>query len=151
MNNDRFLTITKETKDSGSNDWKLLDDVTRVFNCLIIVGAGNHYDLTPTVAQIARKELNFDRFRIIRQFDGLLEAHGRPFYRQIFEMESTRENVVFYGGFPNKYIVKESFAVAFGSAIRLNLENLTANRVNSSEDGFYHNCYRDVLVSCSNS
>ena len=143
------------------SNWDLMKFITTHFRSLIIVGAGNHYGLTPTVTQIAHEDLNLDRFKIIRphfdyetvedrQFENLLKKAGYPFYRQIFQEETHANKVVFFGGFPNCYKVKRSFATAFGSAIRLDLENLIASRITNLNDEPFTDHYRSLLASCNN-
>jgi len=54
---------------SKLSHWELFNKVTGSFNCVIIVGAGNHCASTPTVSQIAQKDLDVERFKIIRPPD----------------------------------------------------------------------------------
>lgn len=153
--------INNRSRFSEISNWDLLELLTTHYRSLMLVGAGNHYGLTPTITQIAHEDLNLDRFKIIRphfdyefvedrQFENLLNKHGSPLYRQIFQEEMNDNGVVFFSGFPNRYKVRKSFATAFGSAIRLDLKNLVAARItNLSEEPLTDN-YRSLLTSISN-
>lgn len=152
--------FNKITSDQDVSNWNLLKDITNAFQCVFIVGAGNHYGQTPTVSQIVPIDLDLERFKIIRphfdyesvednQFENLLNKRGYPFYRQIFQDNITGHNVVFYTGFPSRYKVRKSFATSFRSAIRLDLENLTASKLVNLNDEPYTDNYRSLLESLS--
>ncbi len=159
--NNQLNKVFLEIKSNlGVSNWDLLQSITNLFNCVIIVGAGNHYGRTPTVTQIAYQDLNSEQFRIIRpfdydtvsdaKFDNTKNPSWHSCYSKYFRDEISGRNVVFGSDFPNRYKVKKSFAGAFGSAIRLDYYNLIATRLLNCNNETSVNNYRSLLVSSSN-